>query len=683
MLTDGPGFSEGPGYFVRVNPALERLIGAGWTGHKLTTDGMQALAQQSNTIQPGLDDLLARYDQAAQQLLDVALHDGHFNEPRHWPPSQNIGLQGLETRAELITTIHDGMPERRDARLVDAHTRQAQAMPAYLQANRLYLALQRRFVDAQAGNRREFLELYQTEYLQALGRDNPMALDEGEAALVQLRVSRAPLSHAHAVAEKLAPSIPPDDPRWEVTWTCQVDGITYADTLRALLRLIAERVVDLLAAGEHLAVRYNTFSNFVWLGIAVWKPITDADVLLARLGDAVAAADRHRMQQLVLDGKAMLLRFLQAHLEDPAQIKPREFWYGQEYSYLTRDMIDLAQELRARIDSLEPVARRNHCPLPDPPPLLTGRLQGHFLEYPHVGREETLGPWRRRARLLRWVRLMRGIARTKKRLRDRSGPDLLQRSWKLNCDWANRTLEIFGVQVDVTIDPDFAGLAADLQLEKGERPVLFLPTHQSVLDHPVMNHVLQRPELVAAMGWQEPVPCVILARTGLWKPADLRIGPWTLSLLGVSADEADRFLVEIDGHVLMQRTRDTGNPTQTFARKLQERPGVVYGAGTTSAHELQCLPMQHGLFAQLPPDIVIVPMVFRGIHALWPKCPRGNLHINPGRVEAVVCPPMPGETTLLPRKRALRTQLEPATLFQAVHIAHLYNPEYAEYTGHD
>ena len=41
----------------------------------------------------------------------------------------------------------------------------------------------------------------------------------------------------------------------------------------------------------------------------------------------------------------------------------------------------------------------------------------------------------------------------------------------------------------------------------------------------------------------------------------------------------------------------------------------------------------------------------------------------------LVCPPMLGETTLLPRKRALRTQLEPATLFQAVHIARLFNPE--------
>ena len=125
----------------------------------------------------------------------------------------------------------------------------------------------------------------------------------------------------------------------------------------------------------------------------------------------------------------------------------------------------------------------------------------------------------------------------------------------------------------------------------------------------------------------------------------------------------------------MTRTADASNPTRRFAKLLEERPGIVYGEGTTASYELQCLPMQHALFAYLPPDVVIVPLVLRGIHSLWPKCPQGNLDIGSGRVEVVVCPPMPGETTLLPRKRALRTQLEPATLFQAVHIARLFNPE--------
>ena len=70
-----------------------------------------------------------------------------------------------------------------------------------------------------------------------------------------------------------------------------------------------------------------------------------------------------------------------------------------------------------------------------------------------------------------------------------------------------------------------------------------------------------------------------------------------------------------------------------------------------------------------------MPIALRGIHSLWPKCPKGNVRVGPGTVEAIISPPMLGETTLLPRKRALRTQLEPATLFQAVHIATLLDPQ--------
>ena len=155
----------------------------------------------------------------------------------------------------------------------------------------------------------------------------------------------------------------------------------------------------------------------------------------------------------------------------------------------------------------------------------------------------------------------------------------------------------------------------------------------------------------------------------------LRLGKWQFSLIGFTPEEVDRMLTEADGHVILQHASDTGNPARRFARKLEDHPGVIYGAGTTAAFALQCLPIQHALFAQLPPDVVVIPLAFRGIHSLWPKCPRGNLNINPGVVEVFVSPPMPGATTLLPRKRALRTQLEPATLFQAVHIATLLNPE--------
>ena len=122
--------------------------------------------------------------------------------------------------------------------------------------------------------------------------------------------------------------------------------------------------------------------------------------------------------------------------------------------------------------------------------------------------------------------------------------------------------------------------------------------------------------------------------------------------------QSSKWYCREDPFVEWQHQRDAGNPIQTFAKLLEKRPGVIYGAGTTAAFGLQVLPIQHALFAHLPADVVIVPLVFRGVHALWAKCPKGNLAINPGVVEVVVSPPIVGATTLLPRKRALRTQLE-------------------------
>ena len=202
-----------------------------------------------------------------------------------------------------------------------------------------------------------------------------------------------PLSHAHAVAEKLqagAEQKEPaadsaDDPRLAEHYACEINGDRHAGTLRDLLSEVAERVVDYLAAGEHLAIRFNAYSNFIYLGISVWKAITDADLLLARLEGRVRPQWHQKLCKLVLLGKGMLLKFLQAHSEDPAQIKPREFWYGQEYSYLTRDMIDLTRRLVGYVNRL---AGRGpgEVDLVVLPPLLNSKAKGRFLEYQHVGR---------------------------------------------------------------------------------------------------------------------------------------------------------------------------------------------------------------------------------------------------------------------------------------------------------
>ena len=79
-------------------------------------------------------------------------------------------------------------------------------------------------------------------------------------------------------------------------------------------------------------------------------------------------------------------------------------------------------------------------------------------------------------------------------------------------------------------------------------------------------------------------------------------------------------------------------------------------------------------YADLLEELELVEVAGRGIHQLWPKCPKGNLDISPGRVEAYVSPPMLGETTLLPKRRSLRIQMETAALFQAIQITTLLDP---------
>ena len=241
--------------------------------------------------------------------------------------------------------------------------------------------------------------------------------------------------------------------------------------------------------------------------------------------------------------------------------------------------------------------------------------------------------------------------------------------------WAEKTLRIFGIEVRIKVDPAFREVADSLDLANGKQKVLFFPTHQSVFDHPVMYHVLQSQELLDALGWKTSRPCTFLSRSGLISYVAIRIGSWSTTLFGVSEQEFDRLLEDIDGYVVLPRSGDTGNATQRFADQLDQRPGIIYPAATVAAFGTQSIPLQHGLFSKIPPDVVIIPMAFRGIHSIWPKSPRRNIQINPGVVEVVISPPMSGETTLFPKRRTLRPQLEPAALFQAVQIVNLLNPD--------
>ena len=391
----------------------------------------------------------------------------------------------------------------------------------------------------------------------------------------------------------------------------------------------------------------------------------------------------------------MMVEFFQAHQENPAQLKPTGYWYGHHYTSLTRDMIDLTHALMDkcnlvvyRINQHLKDNEEERAKIPDElasmlepmvvPPLLDRTAAGHFLEYPHVGRNARYSPVKRATKLSRWIGASWRYVRNKLAIEEENlgEREQLEAAWHNSLTWADRTLKIFGITVKVHVDPMVGELARVLKLHEGRYKVLFFPTHQSVFDHPVMYKVLQSRVLLDALGWEDSRPCTILSRSGLTEYVTLRLGSWSTTLFGVNAAEFDRLLEEVDGYVVLPRAGDTNNATQRFAGLLEKRPGIIYAAGTTAAFDIQSIPLQHGLFSKIPPDVVIIPMAFRGIHSIWPKCPRRNIRINPGQVEVVVAPPMMGETTLFPRRRSLRPQIEPAALFQAVQLVHLLNPNH-------
>lgn len=632
-----------------------------------------------------LDDvaqMLAAYDQAVQQVLEAVRHDGYFDDlgpdALIWPQSRGasgpIALEALLFRARLVDAIYRGLPAIRDARLFEAYEKFAHLLPRYHAGNRLYLQIKRAFVARGNGDAQDFLKLYQSLYLDALAKGELHAPPAVEAALAQVNIVQVPMSHAQAVAEALSRAEVDADARWEETYTCDLDGQAASGTLHALLQDIAQRALDLIAAGGLLSSRYHYLTNFGWFGASVWKAISDADVALYRLREAHAdPVVLGALEGDVCRIKAMLIEFFQAHRESPLKMRPDTYWYGQEYSYLTRDMIDLARGILSRINGLARKADLAELPVPE---LLLGAASGRFVEYPHVGRTGRFSKTQRIMRFARWTGTSFKTGRRKKSLWRRESDVITRREagWREWLHWGRRTLEIFDVQVDVRIDPHFAAVAESLRLNDAMHKVIFLPTHQSLFDHPLMYGVLQSPEFLQAMGWSRPEPCVILARTGLAR-SGIRIGSKQWTQFGMSPELFDTLLDEVDGYVMLERSNAAGHTTQRVAQALSERPGIIYPMGTTAAFPIQQFPMQHGVFAQLPQDVVIVPMAFRGIHALWPKCPKGNLDINPGRVEVWVSPPMLGETTLLPKRRSLRIQAEAAALFLSVHIATLLNPD--------
>ncbi len=625
-----------------------------------------------------LEQMLVIYDQSVQLMLEVVRHDGYFDDLDAdavvWPKSQSgaMAMEALQFRAQLVDAIFQGLPQVRDERLDEAYRPFAALLPQYHTGSRIYLQLRRQFVDRGRGDAKDFLTLYQSLYLKALAQAELHAPEAVEEALAQVHITQVPMSHARAVAEVLDNVEADEDARWAEAYSCERDGERIEGTLRDLLQDVAQRTLNLIAAGGLLSTRYNYLTNFGWFGVSVWKVIVDVEVALAQLRDDV---DLDGIDGDVLHIKALLIEFLHAHQEDPTKLRPRLYWYGQEYSYLTRDMIDLSVKLicdvNAQIDRAGQKGSRVEMPI-----LLANTARGRFLEYPDVGRRGQFSKFQRGMRFVRWMGTSLKVGRKKKKLLEREADPIRRREagWRTWLDWGRRTLDIFDIHVDIYIDPHFEAVARDLGVDAEDRRLIFLPTHQSLFDHPVLYRVLQSRKFLDAMGWARPEPCVILARTGLAR-SGIKIGSKQITQFGMTSEVFDQILENVDGYVMLERSHAAGHTTQRVAQALTERPGVIYPMATTAAFAIQQFPLQHGVFAQLPQDVVIVPIAYRGLHALWPKCPKGNININPGQVDVWVSPPMLGETTLLPKRRSLRIQSEAAALFQAVHIATLLNPE--------
>ena len=674
------------------SPSNELDITATWFDHK--------------SLIKNLETLQTVYDQVAQGVLDVANTEGYFEgtsaDLLKWPlgvtPQGPIDFKGLCYRARLIGAIYEGVPQLRDQRMGEAYDKLQSVATEYYHAIKVYSQVREQFLQKNENTAGQFLELYQTVYVEVLRASNLFTPDDGEAALAGARLSRVPLSHAQPVAEKLKNIVSKDDPLWEMLYQIQLDDNSTKSSLRNIFQYTAKKTLDYLAAGELLAVRYNTYTNFAYFGSAIWKIITDAELLAEFCRRNVKNKYiHHKLEELLGDirlGQAMMVEFFQAHQENPAQLKPTGYWYGHHYTSLTRDMIDLSGVLVEKSNFL--IKKISHhvkdsaenFSLPDElvgiltpirtPPLLNRKAFGRFLEYPNVGRNARYSAIQRAFRLTRWIGTSWHYVRNKIQIEKDyvNEKDRLEVAWENSLDWAENTLKIFGISVKVHVDPMVKELAKDLKLHEGRYKILFFPTHQSVFDHPVMYQVLQTQALLDALGWEKSLPCTILSRSGLTEYVTLRLGSWSTTMFGVNAGEFDRLLEEVDGYVVLPRTGDTNNATQRFSSLLEERPGIIYAQGTTAAFDIQSIPLQHGLFSKIPPDVVIIPMAFRGIHSIWPKCPKGNIRINPGVVEVVVAPPMLGEITMFPRRRSLRPQIEPAALFQAVQVSNLLNPKH-------
>ena len=150
----------------------------------------------------------------------------------------------------------------------------------------------------------------------------------GEAALVEFKVARAPPGPtAAAVVEKLRPAPAADDPRWE----CRVRVVDRRRARRGHPARVAHRSRrrrGRLPGRRRSTSRSATTPSPTSSGSAspCGRRSCELELLAARLRGHAPRKWLDSLEEHVRLAQALLLRFLQAHLEDPAQIRPKDYW---------------------------------------------------------------------------------------------------------------------------------------------------------------------------------------------------------------------------------------------------------------------------------------------------------------------------------------------------------------------
>lgn len=599
---------------------------------------------------------LQAYNLAVQKLLNIVARENPASSANQkWPcyDPKKDSLDVLQSQIDIIEDIYHSLPGKKDEILLKSYAsfQKRQKQHPIFQAH--YIHIRQKFIERHH-DANKFLKLYHKQYIMMLSAFKHLAPQGGEALMIQENLTHVPLKEAQKSALKISlnPLSAEDTQLLEESYP--LPNSTKTASLRKQLTDILKKTLSFLNAGAIFAMRFHYLNNFALLGIGVLRVLLEAQRHLKTSRKKHILINTHT-QCL----QKTLIEFFEAHLYKKDEKKQ---WYGQAYSYMVRDLIDTATYLSKRLK------QKHLSPL-------NYHQQGRFQEYGYVGKTCNNSFPVRSFMLIKVIIASRRISKFKRELsKDPDTPSRHLRAWEINTEWGKKFLESFQIKTTCQFHPEFEKTLKLLGADPNGKRTLFLPTHQSILDHPAMYSVFLSETIVKTMGWERPTPCTLVSRQGLSKIGDLTFGPFTYRILGMHSQQYDHIAEEIDKHIIID-----SNSNKSIAKSIQNAldkgPVAIYPKGTTATFSTHCFPLQYNLFANIPYDTILIPMAFRGVHSLWPKCPKGNLNICQGKIEIFFGKPLYAENIFFPRQSKLRKQFDIATFFQAIQITDLLNPQ--------